>query len=84
KGFFSSVIFKAIIHSDSSLLMGKELLFLAIYPFRILQLHTANTTRIGTLELHVPRTRDGKFSPTIFERYQRSEKALIAAMIEMV
>ncbi|BDP87386.1 hypothetical protein EfmAA818_09820 [Enterococcus faecium] len=42
------------------------------------------TTRIGTLELHVPRTRDGKFSPTIFERYQRSEKALIAAMIEMV
>ncbi|MCU2097619.1 hypothetical protein N2F22_08945, partial [Enterococcus faecium] len=42
KGFFSSVIFKAIIHSDSSLLMGKELLFLAIYPFRILQLHTAN------------------------------------------
>lgn len=28
------------------------------------------TTRVGTLDLHVPRTRDGKFSPTIFERYQ--------------
>ena len=27
------------------------------------------TTRIGTLELRVPRTRDGEFSPTIFERY---------------
>ncbi|MHC5269502.1 IS256 family transposase [Enterococcus sp. LJL98] len=41
------------------------------------------TTRIGTLELKVPRTRDGKFSPTIFERYQRNEKALLASMIEM-
>ncbi|WP_195478912.1 IS256 family transposase [Enterococcus faecalis] len=41
------------------------------------------TTRVGTLELKVPRTRDGKFSPTIFERYQRNEKALLASMIEM-
>ena len=41
------------------------------------------TTRIGTLELKVPRTRDGEFSPTIFERYQRNEKALISAMLEM-
>ena len=41
------------------------------------------TTRIGTLELRVPRTRDGEFSPTIFERYQRNEKALISAMLEM-
>ncbi|EJX38410.1 hypothetical protein HMPREF1383_02391 [Enterococcus faecium V689] len=42
KAFLVLSFFKAIIHSDSSLLMGKELLFLAIYPFRILQLHTAN------------------------------------------
>ncbi|AVU15718.1 hypothetical protein B6178_03010 [Staphylococcus aureus] len=35
------------------------------------------TTRVGTLELKVPRTRDGHFSPTVFERYQRNEKALI-------
>lgn len=28
-------------------------------------------TRVGTLELRVPRTRDGIFSPDIFERYQR-------------
>ena len=36
------------------------------------------TTRVGTLELKVPRTRDGHFSPTVFERYQRNEKALMA------
>src|SRR5690625_3087170 len=41
------------------------------------------TTRIGTLELKVPRTHDGKFSPTLFERYQRNEKALLASMLEM-
>jgi len=41
------------------------------------------TTRVGTLELKVPRTRDGEFSPTVFERYQRNEKALIASMLEM-
>jgi len=38
---------------------------------------------IGTLELRVPRTGDGKFSPSIFEKYQRSEKALLASMLEM-
>jgi len=31
------------------------------------------TTRVGTLELKVPRTRDGEFAPTVFERYQRNE-----------
>lgn len=41
------------------------------------------TTRIGTLELKVLRTRDGKFSPDIFERYQCNEKALLSAMVEM-
>lgn len=41
------------------------------------------TTRIGTLNLMVPRTRDGKFSPSIFERYQRNEKALLTSMLEM-
>src|SRR5690625_4058258 len=39
------------------------------------------TTRIGSLDLKVPRTRDGKFSPTLFERYQRNEKALLASML---
>jgi len=41
------------------------------------------TTRVGKLELMVPRTRDGQFSPTLFERYQRNEKALLTTMLEM-
>ncbi|MEQ8512228.1 IS256 family transposase [Algiphilus sp.] len=40
-------------------------------------------TRIGKLELRVPRDRDGHFSTELFERYQRSEKALVAALAEM-
>jgi len=40
-------------------------------------------TRVGTLELRVPQDRDGRFSTEIFERYQRSEKALVAALVEM-
>ena len=40
-------------------------------------------TRIGKLELRVPQDRDGKFSTSIFERYQRSEKALVTALAEM-
>ncbi|AVT25495.1 hypothetical protein B6175_03735 [Staphylococcus aureus] len=31
---------------------------------------------VGTLELKVPRTRAGHFSHTVFERYQRNEKAV--------
>lgn len=44
----------------------------------------ALTTRVGTVELRVPRDRDGTFSTALFERYQRSEKALVLAMMEMV
>jgi transposase-like protein len=40
-------------------------------------------TRIGKLELRVPRDRSGEFSTALFERYQRSEKALVAALAEM-
>lgn len=40
-------------------------------------------TRIGKLELRVPQDRDGRFSTQMFERYQRSEKALVAALAEM-
>lgn len=42
------------------------------------------TTRIGTITLKVPRHRNGDFSTTMFQRYQRSEQALVLAMIEMV
>jgi putative transposase len=40
-------------------------------------------TRVGTLELRVPQDRAGRFSTDLFERYQRSEKALVAALAEM-
>ena len=42
------------------------------------------TTRIGTITLEIPRHRQGHFQTDLFERYQRSEQALVLAMIEMV
>jgi len=39
-------------------------------------------TRVGSLVLQVPQTRDGAFYPSILERYQRSEKALVLALPE--
>jgi len=39
-------------------------------------------TRVGCITLQVPQTRDGEFYPSILERYQRSEKALIIALAE--
>jgi hypothetical protein len=43
------------------------------------QLHT----RVGTLTLRVPQDREGTFSTELFARYQRSEKALVLALMEM-
>ena len=40
-------------------------------------------SRVGKLELRVPQDRAGRFSTELFERYQRSEKALVAALAEM-
>jgi putative transposase len=40
-------------------------------------------TRVGTLELRVPQDRLGRFSTDLFERYQRSEKALVGTLAEM-
>jgi putative transposase len=40
-------------------------------------------TRVGKLELRVPQDRDGRFSTELFERYQRSERAVVAALAEM-
>lgn len=40
-------------------------------------------TRVGKLELRIPQDRQGKFRTEIFERYQRSEKALVVALAEM-
>ena len=40
-------------------------------------------TRIGKLELRIPRDREGRFSTELFDRFQRSEKALVSALAEM-
>jgi len=40
--------------------------------------------RVGKLVLRVPQCRDGQFSTELFSRYQRSEQALVLAMMEMV
>lgn len=40
-------------------------------------------TRVGTLELLVPQDREGTFSTQLFARYQRNEKALVLALMEM-
>jgi putative transposase len=42
------------------------------------------TTRVGALQLRVPQVREGTFSTELFARYQRSEQALILALMEMV
>ncbi len=41
-------------------------------------------TAVGQLQFDVPQVRDGSFRPSVFERYQRSDRALVGAMQEMV
>ena len=41
------------------------------------------STRVGAMTLMVPQERDGTFSTKLFARYQRSEKALVLALMEM-
>lgn len=40
-------------------------------------------TRVGALELDVPRDREGLFRASLFAKYERSEQALVLAMVEM-
>src|SRR5215210_4088741 len=40
-------------------------------------------TRVGTLKLLIPQDREGTFSTSLFARYQRNEKALCLALMEM-
>ena len=48
------------------------------------------TTRVGTIELEVPRDREGTFQTALFQRYQhaqkflRVEKALVLTLMQMV
>lgn len=41
-------------------------------------------TTVGSIPLKVPRTRTGEFSTSVFEKYQRCEKAFLLSMLEMV
>jgi len=45
--------------------------------------HRTLVRRVGKLELRVPQDRQGRFRTEVFERYQRSEKALVGALAEM-
>jgi putative transposase len=40
-------------------------------------------TRVGKLELRVPQDREGRFSTELFERYSRTERAFVGALVEM-
>jgi transposase-like protein len=40
-------------------------------------------TRVGELNLLVPKDREGRFSSSLFNRYQRNEKALVLALQQM-
>lgn len=40
-------------------------------------------TRVGSIELNVCRDREGEFRTDLFDRYQRSEKALVVSLLEM-
>lgn len=39
---------------------------------------------IGNITLKVPRTRNGEFSTSVFEKYARCDQALVLSMLEMV
>lgn len=41
------------------------------------------TTAVGDFHLLVPQDRDSAFSTALFERYQRSDMALVVAIMEM-
>jgi transposase-like protein len=47
------------------------------------QYRRALRTRIGGIVLDIPRDRAGLFRPSLFAKYERSEQALVLAMIEM-
>jgi putative transposase len=40
-------------------------------------------SRVGTLNLLVPQDREGTFSTRLLARYQRNEKALVLALMEL-
>ena len=42
--------------------------------------HPLGHARVGTLELQIPKVREGSFFPSLLEPHPRSERALLAVM----
>jgi len=40
------------------------------------------TTSVGKIYLRIPQARDGSFTPSFYEKYQRVEKALFLTLVE--
>lgn len=68
---------------DQALLAGKSERTAGRLGYRSGHYTRSLVTRVGKLELRVPQDRQGRFSTELFARYQRSEKALVAALMEM-
>jgi putative transposase len=68
---------------DETLLAGKGERTAGRLGYRSGHYTRSLITRVGKLELRVPQDRQGRFSTELFARYQRSEKALVAALMEM-
>jgi transposase-like protein len=68
---------------DEALLAGKGERTAGRLGYRSGHYRRSLVTRVGKLELRVPQDRQGRFSTELFARYQRSEKALVAALMEM-
>jgi len=58
-------------------LKKEKIIVMVIYKRRL-------ETRVGNIVLQIPRFRYGKFTTDLFQRYQRSEQALLLALMEMV
>ena len=68
---------------DQTLLAGKSERTEGRLGYRSGYYSRSLITRVGRIELRVPQDRQGRFSTEVFERYQRSEKALVSALAQM-
>jgi putative transposase len=71
------------VEMDQALLAGKSERTGGRLGYRSGHYPRALVTRVGKLELRVPQDRQGRFSTELFARYRRSEKARVAALMEM-
>jgi putative transposase len=76
QGKSGTIDVKALLREDEEFLR-------ALVRTALQEVLEAEITRVGKLELRVPQDRTGRFSTELFERYQRSERALVAALAEM-